>query len=227
MTTLYIANKHYSSWSLRPWVLMTQLGIPFDEQLHVFGEGSNWDAFRLFSPNGRVPCLHDGDSVVWDSLAIMEYLAERHAGVWPSESAARTWARCASAEMHAGFATLRNVCGMSCGVRVRLHEFNPALKADVARINELWNEGLSRFGGPFLAGDAFTAVDAFYAPVVFRVQTYGLPLQGAATAYVQRMLALPAMRQWYVDALAEPWRDRAHEAEVQQYGEVVEDLRVA
>lgn len=227
MATLYIANKNYSSWSLRPWVLMTQLGIPFEEQLRVFGEGSNWDAFRQFSPNGRVPCLQDGDTVVWDSLAIMEYLAERHPGVWPSDSRARAWARCAAAEMHSGFATLRNACGMSCGVRVRLHEVDAALKADIARINELWNEGLARFGGPFLAGDAFTAADAFFAPVVFRIQTYGLPMEGAAPAYVARMLALPAMRDWYVAALAEPWRDGAHEAETLHYGQVIEDFRVA
>jgi glutathione S-transferase len=227
VTTLYIANKNYSSWSLRPWVLMTQLGIEFDEQLMVFGEGSNWEAFRAFSPNGRVPCLHDGDAVVWDSLAIMEYLAERHPGVWPSNRDARTWARCAAAEMHSGFGTLRNVCGMSCGLRVRLHEVSSDLKADIARIHELWNEGLSRFGGPFLAGDAFTAVDAFYAPVVFRIQTHGLPIGGAASGYVDRMLALPAMRDWYAAALAEPWRDHAHEAETRQYGEVVEDFRVA
>jgi glutathione S-transferase len=225
VTTLYIANKNYSSWSLRPWVLMTQLGIPFEEQLHVFGEGSNWDAFRQFSPNGRVPCLHDGDTVVWDSLAIMEYLAERHAGVWPSQRDARTWARCASAEMHAGFSTLRNACGMSCGVRVRLHAVDASLKADITRINELWNEGLARFGGPFLAGEAFTAVDAFYAPVVFRIQSYDIPTDGAATAYVHRMLALPAMRQWYTAALAEPWRDHAHEAETRLYGDVVDDFR--
>jgi len=227
VTTLYIANKNYSSWSLRPWVLLTQLGIPFEEQLHRFGQGSNWQAFRQFSPNGRVPCLHDGDAIVWDSLAIIEYLAERHPGVWPSESAARIWARCAAAEMHAGFATLRNVCGMSCGIRVRLHESSAELEADVARINELWNEGLSRFGGPFLAGDTFTAVDAYYAPVVFRVQTYGLVLQGAAAGYVEQMLALPAMREWYQAALAEPWRDLAHEAEVREVGEVIEDLRSA
>lgn len=225
MATLYIANKNYSSWSLRPWVLMTQLGIPFDEQLRVFGEGSNWDAFRSFSPNGRVPCLHDGDTVVWDSLAIIEYLAERHPGVWPSDPNARTWARCAAAEMHAGFSTLRNACGMSCGVRVRLHAVDPALKADIARINELWNEGLARFGGPFLAGDSFTAVDAFYAPVVFRIQSYDIPMDGAAAAYVQRMLALPAMRQWYDAALAEPWRDHAHEAETRLYGDVIDDFR--
>ncbi|WP_109126319.1 glutathione S-transferase family protein [Dyella sp. C11] len=227
MATLYIANKNYSSWSLRPWVLMKHLGIPFDERQMVFGDGSNWEAFRQFAPNGRVPCLHHGDDVVWDSLAIVEYLAERHPGVWPSKGEARTWARCAAAEMHSGFATLRNACGMSCGIRVRLRETGPSLRADIARINELWNEGLSRFGGPFLAGDQFTAVDAFYAPVVFRVQTYDLPMQGEASAYVERMLALPSMREWYEAALAEPWRDDAHEAETRHYGDVIKDFRVA
>jgi glutathione S-transferase len=227
VSTLYIANKNYSSWSLRPWVLMKHLGLPFDEALMVFGEGSNWDAFRTFSPSGRVPCLHDGDATVWDSLAIAEYLSERHSDIWPSDRDARTWARCAAAEMHSGFGTLRNECGMSCGIRVRLHAVGPALKADIARINELWNEGLSRFGGPFLAGSGFTAVDAFFAPVVFRFQTYGLPMDGAVSAYVKHMLALPAMREWYAAALAEPWRDSAHEAETRRYGEVTEDFRLA
>lgn len=225
MTTLYIANNNYSSWSLRPWVLMAQLGIPFDEHRVAFGEGSNWEAFRRFSPSGRVPCLHDGDTVVWDSLAIMEYLAERHGNVWPSKPEARTWARCAAAEMHSGFSALRNACGMSCGTRVRLHTMSPALLADIARINELWNEGLSRFKGPFLAGNAFTAADAFYAPVVFRIQTYRLPMEGNVPAFVERMLALPAMRAWYADALAETWRDVAHEDEVRDNGEIIKDFR--
>lgn len=225
MTTLYIANKNYSSWSLRPWVLMTQLGIPFEEHAMVFGEGSNWAAFRQFAPNGRVPCLHDQGRVVWDSLAIVEYLAERHPGVWPSDIDARAWARCAAAEMHAGFSTLRNVCGMSCGIRVRLHDMVSALQADIARIDELWNEGFTRFGGPFLAGDTFTAVDAFYAPVVFRIQTYGLSMSSDAKAYVQRVLALPAMQRWYEAALAETWRDEGHEAETRHYGDVTEDFR--
>ncbi|WP_267226104.1 glutathione S-transferase family protein [Dyella silvae] len=225
MTTLYIANKNYSSWSLRPWVLMSELAIPFEEIVVPFGQGSNWQTFRKFSPNGRVPCLHDGESVVWDSLAIMEYLAEHHPGVWPSDRDARTWARCAAAEMHSGFAVLRNECGMSCGTRVRLNVIGPALKADIARIDELWNEGLSRFGGPFLGGGAFTAVDAFYAPVVFRIQTYNLSMSAAASHYVERMLALPSMRKWYVAALAERWRDDAHEREVRHFGDVVDDLR--
>lgn len=230
MYQLYIANKNYSSWSLRPWLLLGQLGIPFDEQLVSFapGTGSSWSAFRAFSPNGKVPCLRDGDTVVWDSLAITEYLAERHAGVWPSDSQARAWARCAVAEMHSGFGALRTHCGMNCGLRIRLPDNLPtALRADIARIDELWSEGLTRFGGPFLAGNAFGAVDAFFAPVAFRIQTYGLTLGAAAGAYAQRLLELPGMRRWYADALQETWRDPDHEEEAIRSGVLLADLRTA
>ena len=225
MYELFIANKNYSSWSLRPWVLMKALGIAFEERLQVFGEGSNWEAFRSFSPNGRVPCLHDGGTVVWDSLAIVEYLAERHDGVWPKDSTARAWARSAASEMHAGFPELRSRCSMSCGQRVRLQEVGEALEADINRIDELWTEGSERFGGPWLAGSKFCAVDAFYAPVAFRVQTFGLALERSARAYAGRMLEHPAMREWYAAALAEPWRDESHELEVAEAGEVLADYR--
>lgn len=225
MYELYIANKNYSSWSLRPWVLMRELGIAFEERLFPFAPGSNLERFRAFSPTGKVPCLHDGATVVWDSLAIAEYLAERHAGVWPSDARARAWARSAAAEMHSGFAALRQRASMSCGQRVRLRELPADLGADLARLDALWGEGLARFGGPFLAGPAFGAVDAFYAPVAFRVQTYGLPLAAPAAAYAARLLALPAMRDWYAAALAEPWRDEAHEAEVAAAGTILQDLR--
>lgn len=225
MYELFVTNKNYSSWSLRPWVLMRQLELPFREQFVRLSDGSSWDAFRAFSPSGRVPCLRDGDSVVWDSLAITEYLAERHPGVWPADPQTRAWARCAAAEMHAGFGTLRERCSMTCGLRVRLRDIPPLLKRDISRINELWNQGLTRFGGPFLAGNDFTAADAFYAPVAFRVQTYALPLDDAGTAYVARLLALPAMRSWYAGALAEPWREPSHEAEAEVAGVWLEDLR--
>ena len=224
MYQLYIANKNYSSWSLRPWLLLSELGIPFDERLVSFapGTGSSWRAFRA----GKVPCLRDGNTAVWDSLAIAEYLAEHHAGVWPSDSQARAWARCAAAEMHSGFGALRTHCGMSCGLRVRLPADLPrALRIDIARINELWGEGLARFGGPFLAGSAFSAVDAFFAPVAFRVQTYQLVLDEKAADYAQRLLELPAMQRWYADALQETWRDQEHEDEVAQSGIVLADLR--
>jgi glutathione S-transferase len=225
MYALYIANKNYSSWSLRPWVLMRTLEIPFDERLVEFIEGSNWSRFRSFSPNGRVPCLHDGSTIVWDSLAIVEYLAERHKGVWPDEPKARAWARCAASEMHSGFGELRARCSMSCGVRVDLHEMGDALTADITRIDELWAEGRTRFGGPYLAGSRFTAVDAFFAPVVFRVQTYDLPLGESARAYTEHLLRQTAMREWYEAGLAERWRDASHEDEIAAVGALRADYR--
>jgi glutathione S-transferase len=225
MYDLYIANKNYSSWSLRPWALMRELGIPFREHLLRFGDQTAWQEYRKLSPTGRVPCLVDGGTVVWDSLAIAEYLAERHPAVWPSNATARAWARSASAEMHSGFGELRNRCAMTCGLRVRLHERTAALQADIQRLGALWNDGLRRFGGPFLAGGAFTAVDAFFAPVAFRVQTYGLELDSTAAGYIDRLLALRALREWYADAIKETFRDAPHDAEVEAAGEVVEDVR--
>lgn len=227
MYELTIGNKNYSSWSLRPWLLLTERDIPFAEREVPLQQGSSWDAFRAFAPNGKVPCLRDGDTVVWDSLAIVEYLAERHAGVWPGDAQARAWARCASAEMHSGFTALRGTCPMNCAVRVRLHGIDPALERDLARVAELWNEGLARFGGPFLAGHAFTAVDAFFAPVAFRIQSYGLPMDAVALAYAQRLRELPGMQRWYAQALAERVRLTDSEETAQRVGTVLEDLRVA
>jgi glutathione S-transferase len=224
MYELYIGNKNYSSWSLRPWVLMQVLGIPFKETLVPFSSTRHAE-YQKFSPSGKVPCLVDDGFVVWDSLAIAEYLAERHAGVWPADAMARSWARSAAAEMHSGFATLRNVCGMNCGLRIELVTKSPALLADIVRIDELWTDGLDRFGGPFLAGDQFTAVDAFFAPVAFRAQTYGILNEGKSAEYVARLLNLPAMQSWYRDGIAETFRDEPHEAEARQSGVWVEDLR--
>lgn len=225
MLILYIANKNYSSWSLRPWVLMRALDIPFEERLVPFIPGSNWEAFRSFSPSGTVPALITDQGSVWDSLAIIEFLAEQYKSVWPADQEARTWSRCAAAEMHSGFAALRDVCSMSCGVRIKLRDLNPALKKNIARIDELWCEGLERFGGPFLAGETFSAVDAFYAPVVFRMQTYGLTLSKKAQAYAEMMLEFPAMRSWYEQALQEVWRDVPHDEMCLELGDVVEDYR--
>jgi glutathione S-transferase len=225
MYTLYIGNKNYSSWSLRPWVLMRTLGIPFEERLLRFEGPAGHAKFRAVSPTGMVPCLHDGATVVWDTLAITEYLAERHPGVWPKDPAARAWARCAAAEMHGGFATMRNICTHNIGVRVRLRDRAP-LAPDLARLTELWSEGLTRFGGPFLAGADFTAVDAFYAPVANRLQTYGLTLGPTADAYATRLRDLPAMRDWTKAALAENFRETGHEAELLAAGTLLEDLRV-
>lgn len=223
MYALYIANRNYSSWSLRPWVLLKTLDIPFEERFVPFLEA--YAAFRKFSPTGLVPCLVDGDRTVWDSLSITEYVAEDHPRVWPSDKAARAWARSASAEMHSGFSALRNICGMNIGVRVKLHEISPALASNIARLDELWTEGLSRFGGPFLAGSEFSAVDAFYCPVAFRIQTYGLELSETAMAYAQWLRDLPAMREWYEAGLAETIRDLPHDAEIPTVGTLIEDLR--
>lgn len=225
MYTLHIANKNYSSWSLRPWVLMRTLNIPFNEQIHPLAAGTSWVAYRNFSPSGRVPCLQDGEQTVWDSLAITEYLAETFPRVWPADKQARAWARSASAEMHSGFQQLRNQCGMSCGHRIRMAQINPPLQKDIDRINELWNQGLSLFGGPFLAGKSFTAVDAFFAPVAFRFQTYGLKVTGAAADYLPQLLAVPAMQEWYAAGLNETWREPDHEAEILAAGKLIADLR--
>ncbi len=225
MYRLYIGNKNYSSWSLRPWVLLRELKIPFEEHLLRFGDAAAWDRFRAVSPSGKVPFLVDGPTTVWDSLAIVEYLAEHHEGVWPQDPAARAWARSAAAEMHSGFGALRSICSMSCGIRVNLSATPPALAGDVARLSALWQDGLERFGGAFLAGARFTAVDAFFAPVAFRWQTYGFALDRESEAYAQRLLALNSMQQWYRDALAESFRDAPHDAEVLAVGELTADFR--
>lgn len=225
MRELYIANKNYSSWSLRPWVLMQQLNIPFMEQLVPFSQQDNFENFRTFSPSGKVPCLVQKDMVVWDSLAIAEYLYETYPDVWPKDAKARAFARSAAAEMHSGFSALRNTCGMSCGHRVKLHQVTPALTQDINRLNELFEQGIRQFGGPFLAGKAFCAADAFFAPVAFRMQSYNLPFSKVATSYLQNLLALPSMQDWYKQALAEPWVDQAHDDEIAAAGQIIADLR--
>lgn len=225
MYTLHITNKTYSSWSLWPWWLMRTLEIPFQEKLTPFPENANGASFKAVSPSGKVPCLVDGTLAVWDALAIVEYLAERDPGVWPADIRARAWARSAAAEMHSGFSALRSQCSMHCGVRIRLHQISPALQRDLGRLGELWQDGLSRFGGPFLAGATPSAVDAFYAPVAFRVQTYGLPLEPAAAAYAQLLLDQPATRQWQQEALGEPWREPDLERGVLAAGQLLADLR--
>ncbi|KQX40226.1 glutathione S-transferase [Devosia sp. Root436] len=224
MYTLYVANKNYSSWSLRPWVLMRELDIAFDEQVRPFTDGPAL-AFGDVSPSGRFPCLVDGDTVVWDSLAITEYLAETHPQVWPADRQARAFARSAASEMHSGFQSLRNICGMNVGIRVELKEIPAGLATDIARLDALWTEGLTRFSGPFLAGSAFTAADAFFCPVAFRIQVYDLKLSAPAAAYAERLLALPAMQDWYQAALKETWRKQAYENEALAAGRIVADYR--
>jgi glutathione S-transferase len=187
----------------------------------VFGT----DKFSDFSPTGKVPCLVDGPTTVWDSLAITEYVGERHAGVWPAEAVSRAWARSSAAEMHSGFFALRDVCGMNCGIRVKLKAVSPALQRDLARLEELWADGIGRFGGPFLTGAQFCAVDAFFAPVAFRIQTYSPPINPGARRYASHLLSLPAMKEWYAAALKETWRDEPHDAEARGVGEWLADDR--
>ena len=222
--TLITANRNYSSWSLRPWLLMRGLGIPFEDRIEPFTKPANYDDFRRFSPTGQVPVLLHETRIIYDSLGISMYLADRHHGVWPKDEAACAWAQCAVAEMHGGFSALRGDCTMNVGVRVKPKPMSPALQRDVARIAELWEQGLSRFGGPFLAGADFTIVDAFFAPVAWRVRTYGLDV-GAGQGWVEHIIAHPAMQQWEAEALAESWREVGHEADLRDCGEVTADYR--
>lgn len=227
MYILHIANKNYSSWSLRPWMMLHMAGVAFEERLHPFNpDGPSRERFLAFSPTGQVPCLHDGDLVIWESLAILEHLAERHDSFWPSDPAARAFARSVSAEMAAGFFALRAERPMSVGVQVRPEATSDRLRRDLDRLDALFNAGLDWFGGPFLAGDAFTIADAMYCPVAWRIRSYDLPLSEAALAYAERLRTLAPMRGWEEAALAETFREPDHDAEIAALGELVEDRRV-
>ena len=203
MYTLYIGNKNYSSWSLRGWLAARLAGAPFREVLVQLRGTYNPDN-RAFSPTALVPALHDGDVQVWDSLAIGEYLAERHPGMWPADAAARAWARSIAAEMHSGFPTLRNEMTMCIRERVDVRPWSDALGANIARVVELWTDSRRRWsrGGPYLCG-AFSLADAFYAPVAFRFQTYDVRPEGAAGEYLAALLAHPFVREWEAAAVAE------------------------
>jgi glutathione S-transferase len=226
MYELFIGNKNYSSWSVRSWVLMTALDIAFTEHLVPFHDEAAWAEHRKRAPNGLVPLLIDDEILVWDSLSIAEYLAERHRGVWPEEASARAFARSAAAEMHSGFFRLRQICPMNIGIRVALNQAaRAALEPNLIRLDALWTEGLNRFGGPYLAGADFTAADAFFCPVAFRIQTYELTLSKKAMAYALTLLDHPAMRNWYRAGLAENFRDWPHENEYEDFGTLTEDLR--
>lgn len=223
--TLITANRNYSSWSLRPWMLMKALNIPFTDEI-VYFEEENYDQFRAFAPNGQVPCLKDGDRTIWDSLAIAEYLAERHPGCWPEDDDARTWARCAVAEMHGGFGPLRNICPMNVCVRATLKGIDIGLQRNIDRIEELFAQGLDDFGGPWLAGDRFTIIDAFYAPVAYRVRSFDLDIGAKGRAWVDHILAHDAMQDWERQALAEPQREIGHENEIAAAATVTADYRL-
>jgi glutathione S-transferase len=198
MYTLVIGNRNYSSWSMRPWLLMKQFGIPFTEKyIPLYVDGYK-EAVVKASPSGKVPCLIDGEIAVWDSLAIAEYLAERHSGMWPADPTARAVARAVSAEMHSGFSALRSNYCMNIRRRAPRPITDSAIQADVDRITAIWNDCRVRFGnragGPFLFG-AYSIADAMYAPVCFRFQTYGIKLGGAAGEYLAAMLVAPSMQE--------------------------------
>lgn len=213
MLQLYIGNKNYSSWSMRPWVLLRQAGIPFEEVLARFDSFDPDSQFKAtiagISPTGKVPVLVDGDLAIWDTLAIAEYLAETYPEkhLWPQDKAARARARSVCAEMHSGFTALRGACPMN--IEAHLPEVGaliwrdkPAVRADVQRLVEMWTGLLEQHGGPMLFG-AFTIADAFYAPVCMRLHSYGLPVPEHIQAYVQRVRALPGVKAWIDGALAE------------------------
>lgn len=205
MYQLYLGNKNYSSWSLRGFLAMKLSGASFVERMVSLSGGAEPNASnRSFSPTGRIPCLHDGATVVWDSLAIAEYLAERHPGMWPADMATRAWARCVCAEMHSGFSALRNDMTMCIRERVDVRPWSPAVQKDVARVTEIWNEGRERYasGGAYLCG-AYSLADVFYAPIAFRFRTYGVSPDGAAADYLDAALRHPFVLEWEAAALQE------------------------
>lgn len=209
---LLTGNKCYSSWSLRPWLLMTAKGIAFDEVLVLLDEPGFRETVLGHAPGsgGTVPCLVDGEVVVWETLAIAEYLAELFPKlhIWPEEVAARAHARAISSEMHAGFNALRGACPMNLGKRYAARDRGADVARNVARITEVWRAARSRFGaaagGPFLYGD-FSAADAMFAPVVTRLDTYAIAVDPASRAYMDAVLAHPAYGKWLAAALNEPW----------------------
>lgn len=204
--TLIIGNKNYSSWSLRPWLLMRHLGLPFREVRIALYTPESKDQIRRYSPSGKVPCLVDGALAVWDSLAICEYLAERHADLhaWPEDRAARAVARAMSAEMHSGFQNLRSNMSMNCRRRFPGLGRTVEVAGEIERIQRSWSEARERHAGdgPFLFGK-FSVADAMYAPVVLRFRTYAVQLTPVCREYADTILALPAMQQWLADAEAE------------------------
>jgi glutathione S-transferase len=213
---LTIGNRTYSSWSMRPWLALKVAGIPFKETvIPLYGPGSK-EQLLARSPAGKVPILQDGSVTVWESLAILEYAAEKFsdASLWPADAAARAEARAIAAEMHAGFLPLRRHCPMNMRRPVKRLELNAEVAANVARIDAMWSDCRSRNAGsgPFLFG-RFSAADAMYAPVVSRFHTYGIDVGAVSAAYMQAMMALPGWQEWYAAALKEEWVLKEFEAD--------------
>ena len=203
---LVIGNKNYSSWSFRPWLAMKVAGIAFAETVISLDAADFKARVRALSGAGRVPVLIDGDIPIWESLAILEYLAEKFplAGLWPNDAAARAHARAVASEMHAGFMPLRRQLPMNVARPVKQRALDEGAAKDVARIDSIWKECRAKFGGPFLFGP-FGAADAMYGPVVWRFHTYAVDVGAAARAYMQAMMALPAWNEWRDAARREPW----------------------
>src|SRR5262245_20305827 len=205
--TLVIGNKNYSSWSFRPWIALKQAGIAFDEKVISLDAPDFKPTLLNVSPAGKVPVLIDDDVHVWESLAILEYLAEKFpaAALWPADPVARAHARTIAAEMHAGFVPLRRHCPMNFWRPVKRRDLPADVAANAARLDAMWSECLARFGGPFLFGQGFSAADAMYAPVVSRFHTYAIDVGPASRAYMEAVMALPAWAEWKKAALVEPW----------------------
>lgn len=203
---LIIANRNYSSWSLRPWLVLSHFDIPFETELALLnGEGWKENLVKK-SPTGRVPVLIDGDLVLPETIAIIEYLAEAYPdrGIWPADRVARALARAASAEMHAGFPALRQAAPMNLRASHPGRVDADFIAADLKRLEVLWGGLLEQYGGPYLFG-SFTAADAMFAPVAARIRTYDLPVSDTAAEYVEAIYALPAFQTWLAEAIKEPW----------------------
>ncbi|MDD2926098.1 glutathione S-transferase family protein [Rhodoferax sp.] len=213
MLKLFIGNKNYSSWSMRPWVLLRQAGIPFEEVMVRFDAFTPESQFKAtlasISPTGKVPVLVDGDLVVWDTLAIAEYVAEQFPdkALWPLDRASRARARSICAEMHSGFVALRSACPMNVEAHLPdtgalIWRDQPAVRVDLGRLVSMWQTLLRESGGPLLFGD-FTVADAYFAPICMRLKTYALPVPQDIQAYIEQLCALPGVRAWIDGALAE------------------------
>ena len=220
MLVLYIGNKNYSSWSLRPWLLLKHFGIPFTEHLvSVAGRDYN-PALKPLAGNARVPCLHEDGFQVWESLAIAETLAERYPQMWPADPRARARARSISAEMHAGFAQLRTAMPMNLKLKLKGKPATPEVQRDIDRVAEIWEEARTQFataGGPWLFG-AFSVADAMFAPIVWRFHVYNVALPRVAAAYRDAMLAHPAMQEWYAAGLLETEAHAHYDRLADEYG---------
>jgi glutathione S-transferase len=215
MLTLVIANKLYSSWSMRPWLVLRAFDIAFEDVTIPLRTPESKASLAKYSPSGKVPVLIDGDRTIWESLAIIEYLAERHPdkAIWPKDAAVRAHARSISNEMHGGFMPLRQGCAMNLGARFKTPEMTESMQANVARVEQIWAETRERFGsaGPYLYGN-FSAADAMYAPVVTRLDTYQIPVKPETRIYMDAILAQPDVMAWKNAALKEPWDIEDYEA---------------